>query len=344
MNKQAVIRGRQRQPDLAPALVRNLRGTQVSESGVSIAGDAESCFAHEFSRVPVHTGVTSGAPTPSASAAYFNAGRPSSQSSRNFPHRARENLASIATLHDAVGGGEKSGVGVAGPSGEEATAGSLASATRPAEDEMPPGVSAEETRSIESVLSYNPSITRSGSTDDFGKTEWGTCTLSKKSITQTDDVYKITATVDHPITYQVDSRGKTDVSSETDPDITQDNYTTVVSDLTPDMNKLNGYPPRTEFWAEDLTIRHELFHARECQQFGQAGVAAAEKWLNGESGISPGWVDALVTHVPTKVYGVIDDGVAVPAVEERAYGDGAAAYIARVEAIKKRGDSEGYTE
>jgi hypothetical protein len=305
MNKQAVIRGRQRQPDLAPALVRNLRGTQVSESGVSIAGDAESCFAHEFSRVPVHTGVTSGAPTPSASAAYFNAGRPSSQSSRNFPHRARENLASIATLHDAVGGGEKSGVGVAGPSGEEATAGSLASATRPAEDEMPPGVSAEETRSIESVLSYNPSITRSGSTDDFGKT---------------------------------------DVSSETDPDITKDNYTTVVSDLTPDMNKLNGYPPRTEFWAEDLTIRHELFHARECQQFGQAGVAAAEKWLNGESGISPGWVDALVTHVPTKVYGVIDDGVAVPAVEERAYGDGAAAYIARVEAIKKRGDSEGYTE
>lgn len=335
--------------------------------------DGPACFARDFSQVPVHSGITSACSIQLVPAAclntrrtHANAGRPaistqhnghqlatgypSSQSLPNLPQRARENVARFATPYDSMQDEEKPCVEVAAPFSEEPVAESLASATESVEAErartpapdMPLGTSVDETRDIESELSYNPSITQSGSTNEFGETKPYTCTTSKTNITETKESYKITATVDHPITFQVNSRGKIDISSDTDPDITQENYATVVSDLTPDMNRLNGYPPRTEFWAEDLTIIHELFHAKEAQQFGQTGVIAAQKWLNKQPPINSDWADALVTYVPQKVHEIISAGMASPASEERAYGAGAASYLARATAIRRKGDAGAY--
>ena len=133
-----------------------------------------------------------------------------------------------------------------------------------------------------------------------------------------------------------------DIESDSDPDITKTRYPTIVSDLTPNMSKFGGYPPRTQFWARDLTIKHEKFHADEHQKFGFSGVFQAWAWLAGQRANTLIEAMKLVYRVPGRVSAVMDLGLAHPAIEERAYGDGVAAYTARANAIKTKGDAGKY--
>jgi hypothetical protein len=200
-----------------------------------------------------------------------------------------------------------------------------------------------ETDGIASTLGYNPTITQSGPPPSpFGETLPYTFTMSGITVTSTPGTYDVKATIDNPITFQVSSGGKTNISSDTDPNITQANYTTAVSDLTPDMSDLNGRPPRTQFWAEDLCIRHERFHATEGAGHSRSGVTLAQNWLNLQAAASVAEVHTLLAQVPARVIATRSAAMTYPGREERAYGDGAPLYLARANAIKTKGDASGY--
>ncbi|HZP03459.1 MAG TPA: hypothetical protein VFB43_01075 [Terracidiphilus sp.] len=196
---------------------------------------------------------------------------------------------------------------------------------------------------VVSALTYNGSITQSGSPPSpFGETKPYTHALSGVSVTRSAGNFVVRATVDNPITFQVNGGADTNIASENDPAITQANYQALASDLTPDMSDENGRPPRNQFWAEDLTIRHEHFHAQEDLHFGGQGVTDAQAWLNTKAAGNVAGVQAFLNQVPGRVANTVATGMAFPGLEERAYGDGAPLYRARANAIKQKGDANGY--
>jgi hypothetical protein len=207
---------------------------------------------------------------------------------------------------------------------------------------------ASETDAIASTLTYNPTITQAAGepADSFGETTPYDFSMSGITVTSSGGTYTVAATVDNPITYQVRTTtgpdGQADVDSDTDADIHSGNYTTVVSDLTPDMSDLNGRPPRTKFFAKDLTVRHERFHCTDGQTHAQSGVNLAQAWLNGKAAGSVGAVNTLLAQVPARVIATRQAAMTYPGREERAYGDGVAAYRARANAIKTKGDAGKY--
>ena len=197
--------------------------------------------------------------------------------------------------------------------------------------------------SIASGLAYNGSIAQSGpAPDPFGETKPFTHALSGISVARLFGNFLVRATVDNPITFQVNGGANTNIASENDPAITQENYQKVASDLTPNMHDENGRPPRDQFWAQDLTIRHEHFHAQEDFNFGKQGVTDAQTWLNTQAAGDVAGVQALLNQVPGKVANTVAAGMTFPGLEERAYGDGAPAYKARADAVKTKGDAGNY--
>ena len=115
--------------------------------------------------------------------------------------------------------------------------------------------------------------------------------------------YTVTATVANPITFNVNDGGRTNIASETDAAINHGNFPTAGSDLTPDLSSDGGRPPRTTFWARDLTVIHEQFHANECLRFAATGVTTAQAWLNTQTASSVADVQSLLTQVPGKALG-----------------------------------------
>jgi hypothetical protein len=206
-----------------------------------------------------------------------------------------------------------------------------------------PTTSQPQQDAIAAVLGYAPSITQTGLLrSGFGVTRPYTHALSGISVTKTAVAYQVRATVDNPITFQVSGGTHVDVTSDGDPDITQANYANVVSDLTPDTSDLDGRPPRNNFWASDLTVRHERFHADEDARYGREGVVAAQAWLNHQAAGSVAGVNALLAEVPGRVAADVGTAMAYPGSEERAYRDGAPLYLARANAIKAKGDAGAY--
>lgn len=201
----------------------------------------------------------------------------------------------------------------------------------------------EQTDAIASTFSYTSSIKQAGAAPpagDFGITR--PFFQMKLAGTQDATGFKLTCPVEGQITYQLASLGKTDISSDSDPDIFQSNYTKVVSDLTPNMSDLNGRPPRTQYWAEDLTKKHECFHAKEDVKFGGDGVVLADKWLNKQTASTEAEAIRKATQALDIVRSKVDTEMVVPASEKRAYGDGAPLYRARADAIKAKGDAKKY--
>jgi hypothetical protein len=152
------------------------------------------------------------------------------------------------------------------------------------------------------------------------------------------------------VPWQVGSSGRTDIPSPEAAAITQKNYQTVVDDLTPPAKSgavgglilHAGQPPRTQFWAEDLTIKHEEFHAAEDVKFGREGADRAQKWLDRQTAQDANEVGTHLDKVPGIAARWIDTKVVKPASELRAYADGAADYQERADAIKALGDKNGY--
>jgi hypothetical protein len=208
-----------------------------------------------------------------------------------------------------------------------------------------------QTDAISSTLAYQSKISQAGTVDpgDFGTTN-PQYRLLQPHADLKDQTYFLTGTVDAQINYQVDAGGRTDIASENDPGITQNNYPDVVKDLTPSPAAVNepgrklfkNQPPRQRFWAQDLTIKHELFHADEDVKFGREGTTVAQNWLNRQTAQSFDDVGKLLQPAIDMVSATVRTRMAYPAREERAYNAGAAAYTARAQAIKQKGDAKGY--
>jgi hypothetical protein len=201
---------------------------------------------------------------------------------------------------------------------------------------------------IVNQLTYNAAISQAGTVDpgDFGTTSF-LPSLSNIKVTRVakPKSFAVTATVDDAITFQVRDavgpNGEVNIDSETDSDITAANYSTVVSDLTPDKSDLNGRPPRTKFWAKNLSLVHEKFHATDGSGFGRLGVEAAQTTLANQTATTVAEVQGLVAKIPGQVQKVRHDRF-IPGAESRAYGDGASKYQALANAVKSRGDGGKY--
>ena len=146
----------------------------------------------------------------------------------------------------------------------------------PPEEEAPPLVTVDP---VFPVLAPNATTVEGGAMpgpDEFGITR-SDVKLSDVAVTKLPGGtgWLVSATVNIPTRWRVyDSLGpekQVNVESAGDPDITKTKYHTVVSDLTPDMSDVNGRPPRTQFWARDLTIRHEKFHGTNIKRSGSPG-------------------------------------------------------------------------
>ncbi len=200
---------------------------------------------------------------------------------------------------------------------------------------------------VNGAFTYNGSIARGGAAPGgFGVTRSFSSSLTGVTITPNAGTFDVAATFEHPITYQVRSgtgpSSQKDIASDTDSDITHSNYTTVVSDLTPDMSDLNGRPPRANFWAEDLTLRHELVHANDDNANGPGAMATVTTWLNGQVAASVAQVRTLLGRLPGRFAAALLAALSTPAGERRAYGDGAPLYRTRANSIKAKGDAGDY--
>jgi hypothetical protein len=113
------------------------------------------------------------------------------------------------------------------------------------------------------------------------------------------------------------------------------------TDLTPDMSDDNGRPPRTQFWAPDLTERHEKFHAAEFVTYGRAAFDLAAEWLKKQTANTDADALTVAKRVPNEMVATIRTTY-VPMAESRAYGDGAPTYKGRADAIKAAGRANSY--
>jgi hypothetical protein len=194
---------------------------------------------------------------------------------------------------------------------------------------------------------YSGSITRGGAQPSgFGVTRSFGSSLKNITIRKLPFVYLVTATLEHPITYQIRTstgpNGEVNIPSADAAAITASNWSTVVSDLTPNMSDLNGRPPRTQFWAEDLTVQHELVHAHDDNSNGPLAMLKVLGWLNGQSAASNADVGTLLAAVPGRFAANLLAALSTEDGEKHAYGDGAANYTARANAISAKGAKGDY--
>jgi hypothetical protein len=204
----------------------------------------------------------------------------------------------------------------------------------------------EADRSISSNLTYSPSVKvlpdEPKKKDEFGFT-WGNHirTAQGGKIHPTATTFEVTQTYENPITIKVYAdKGPHDqlnVESDQDSDITKANYPKVASDLTPDGG---GVPPRTGFWARDLTLIHENFHATDGQKFCRDELASISKSLNSKTAASMGDVQALLSPITDQLVKAREAGMVGG--EDRAYKAGAPAYKDRADKIKATGKAGKY--
>jgi hypothetical protein len=244
-------------------------------------------------------------------------------------------------------GGASAAPAAAAPGTEEA-AGTEEEITVSLPDiEVPALAAVAKTDAVSPGFSYSGSIERGGDAPTgFGVTHSFDSKLTGVTTTLKKKVYKVKATLEHPIKWEVRSGtgpdGQVDIASETDADITDLNYPDVVSDLTPDMTDLNGRPPRNDFWAEDLTIRHEKVHAADDKRNGPGAMRVTSKWLSKQTAASVADVTTLLGEIPDRFAAALLAALSTEAGEKHAYGDGAPSYKRRAKAIKKRGDAGKY--
>lgn len=214
--------------------------------------------------------------------------------------------------------------------------------------EIPALAQIEKTDAVNGAFTYSGTIARGGAAPSgFGVTRSFSSRLTGVTITPNAGTFDVSATFEHPITYQVRSgtgpSGQVDIASDSDPDITAANYATVAADLTPNMSDLNGRPPRTQFWAEDLTLRHELVHANDDLANGPGAMATVTTWLNGQTATDAAGVQTLLNALPGRFATALLAALSTEDGERHAYGDGAPAYRARADAISAKGGRGEYT-
>jgi hypothetical protein len=201
--------------------------------------------------------------------------------------------------------------------------------------------------SVSSGLTYQPVIANTGPVPaTFGITRFNPPGVFGVLITKNQGSYAVEASLVHGIDWQVwgatGPTGQADIESITDPPISSANFAQVVRDLTPNPADLGGKPPRAQFWARDLSIDHEMFHANEIAAHGKDGTNLAQNFLNHSAVSSLADVWTLLNQVPQRVVNTIMAAMPLAAAETRAYSAGAPNYQRRADAIQIIGNASGY--
>lgn len=209
--------------------------------------------------------------------------------------------------------------------------------------------------SISPTFTHLPTVTRGGAGPrGFGITRssirFTNVNISSSIGTLVNNgIYTVTANLEHTIRWQVRTgtgpRGQVDIAGDTDNDIKACNYQLISKDLTPNMSSDNGRPPRSKYWAEDLTTRHELFHAENQfrDDFGPQATTDAQTWLSAQTASSASQIETLLMPRAYAVARLTKKRLSnQPSTEGDTYGDGAPLYQARADSIKTKGDAGDY--
>jgi len=207
---------------------------------------------------------------------------------------------------------------------------------------------AELCDAITGAVTHTGSISKGGVTLGgglFGKTE-ASIRFVTLDYTHSGSTYNVTGSVTQDIKWATEAStgpgGQVDIVSDADNDLNATNYPTAASDLMPNMGDLGGRPPRTQFWAKDLTERHEKYHATDYRDAGNSAVSGANTWIGGQTANNETELLAVARTYMSRTISSWQSSMAAPASEQRAYGDGAGLYKSRSEAIKKKGDDGKY--
>jgi hypothetical protein len=217
-------------------------------------------------------------------------------------------------------------------------------------------LSTSHDNAIISALSHVPTVTSGGpvGAGNFGTTG-ASLSFSNVNIDASfgtligEGIYTVTGDVEHEIHWGVLSGtgpgSQVDIQNDSDPDISACNYQLVSKDLTPNMSSDNGRPPRSKYWAEDLTIRHEKFHAINQRKLSWGPIITSymQMWLSGRTANSASHIqNTLMPQAISEGIRLYNIFVGLPSTEGDTYGDGAPSYRARANAIKTKGDIGGY--
>jgi hypothetical protein len=204
-------------------------------------------------------------------------------------------------------------------------------------------VAASSLDSISSTVTHKSTVSEAGAAPSgFGVTR-STLKLDNAMVTHAGTVFTLTADLVQAITWKVRSgtgpSSQKDIASETDADITATNYPRVVTDLTPNTSDTGGRPPRTKFWAEDITKVHEIFHTTQRSgTFGTSTATAVKASLDAKTASNEAGVRAHLTSALNDGVTAFNALVAQASTEEDAYKDGVSLYTTRKDAIQARGD------
>lgn len=198
---------------------------------------------------------------------------------------------------------------------------------------------------IAGTLNFGSKVTKGGATPGGG--EFGVEKVKYKvdSIKWTHDASTSTVNADArvflDIGWGVHSLGRTDIPDQNAAAVTKPTWQAVRDDLKPDGS---GRPTRAKYWAQDLTERHEQFHASDDISRAQAYVPTAKTWLDTQTVRAAHIETDLKARLETVRSNVEADGWAWYGTggEDRAYADGKASYQARSDAVAARATTEGW--
>jgi hypothetical protein len=153
-------------------------------------------------------------------------------------------------------------------------------------------------------------------------------------------VVNISARMLLDIHWDVNSHGKTHISGPTDAAVTSTTWRAIADDLRPDGT---GRPTRATYWAQDLTERHEQFHASDDISRARIFLPTAQAFVSAQTVDTSKDINPQVSaHIEQARTQVEADGWAYYGTggENRAYADGKAQYQARTAAIEARAKTE----
>ncbi|WP_428265648.1 hypothetical protein [Haliangium sp.] len=150
----------------------------------------------------------------------------------------------------------------------------------------------------------------------------------------------------------VASGGRTDVPSAAAAVVTDSTWEDVADDLEPGGGTPNR-SPRSAYWAEDLTWVHEIFHFDEFNTFLRTSFGSFETTIEGSGYTEAQQAGDAPADAVSRKSGDLDTRLLAawnqakvnmsPAMEDRAYDDGAPLYQARADEVRARAAREGWT-
>ena len=170
------------------------------------------------------------------------------------------------------------------------------------------------------------------------------------------DVVNVNGPFLHEVSYDITDRpGRTDVPPSLE-NVDETNWQKAADDLDPDVHKTSlGAPKREKFWAKDITETHEKFHVADNTDYVSTTVfPTISADLNSREINVPIWMwrdteiekqlHAITVDLSKDAVKMVNDYMAAPAGEQRAYGADEPRYRERAKAVREKAKKEGWDQ